>query len=100
MRKLIVLLALMATLMGCDNKQRETKLLEKIEQLENQLDECRNGAEKIHSKMKLSYEQKDFKLCKSLYSEMEQRHPDSQLFTEVRSIYDNVDSNNKCNYQY
>ncbi|MBW2602685.1 MAG: hypothetical protein JRE28_00005 [Deltaproteobacteria bacterium] len=90
MRKIIVLLLVMATLIGCDNKQREMELLEKIENLESQLDECQNAAEKIHAKMKLSYEQKDFPSCKNLYREMEQKHPDSKLFAEVKSIYEKI----------
>jgi len=90
MKKLIILSVILVTLLGCVNKQRETELLKKIAELENQLDECRYGAEKIHTKMKLSYEQKDYKTCKKLYKEMEQRHLDSELFSEVEAIYDKV----------
>jgi len=90
MKKLIILSVILVTLLGCVSKQRETELLKKIVELENQLDECRYGAEKIHAKMKLSYEQKDYKTCKKLYKEMEQRHSDSELFSEVKTIYDKV----------
>lgn len=89
MKKVFIIILLFA-IVSCVSKQRETELLDKITNLETQLDECQNGAEKIHSKMKLSFEKKDFQTCKSLYSEMEKRHPDSELFPEVKGIYDEI----------
>lgn len=87
MKKLIILTVIVASLISCNSKQRETELLNKISELESQLDDCQNGAEKLHAKMKLTYEKGDFQLCKDIYSEMEERHPDSELFSEVKSLY-------------
>jgi len=90
MKNMIILLVVLLNLMGCVSKQRETDLIEKIAKLESLLDDCQYGAEKIYAKMKLSYDQKDFQTCKKLYKEMEQRHPDSELFPEVKTIYDKI----------
>jgi len=92
MKKLLLLLLLVpmvfASLVGCVSKQQETKLLEKISELETQLDECQNGADKLHAKMKLNFSKKEYQLCKEVYLEMEKRHPDSEFFNEVKSLYD------------
>ena len=90
MKKLIFIVLLSTLLFGCVSKQRETELLDKINKLETKLDECENGAEKIYSKMKLSYEDGNIQECKDLYFEMEKRHPDSELFIEVKKIYDKI----------
>ncbi|HDH31484.1 MAG TPA: hypothetical protein ENH26_01775 [Candidatus Wolfebacteria bacterium] len=90
MRKSIILSLIFLTIIGCVSKQRGTELLEKTAKLESRLDNCENGAEKIHAKMKLSYEKKDFQTCKNLYNEMEKRHPDSELYKEVKAIYDKI----------
>ena len=88
--KNFMLILLIVTLASCVSKKKETELLIKISELENQLDDCQNGAEKLHAKMKLSYENNDFITCKSIYQEMETRHPDSELFIEVKSLYDKI----------
>lgn len=90
MKKIITLILLTTVLIGCVSKQRETELLNRIDELETKLDECENGAEKIHSKMKLELEKGNLQECKNLYLEMENRHPDSELFPEVKEIYDKI----------
>lgn len=90
MKKIITLILLTTVLIGCVSKQRETELLNRIDELETKLDECENGAEKIHSKMKLEFEKGNLQECKNLYLEMEKRHPDSELFPEVKEIYDKI----------
>lgn len=97
MKKIIILffLASILFLTACSDKEKEIELQNKITELENQLDQCQNGADKIYAKMKLSFEQNDFKSCKDLYREMEERHPDSELFSEVQSIYDKIIENEK-----
>jgi hypothetical protein len=90
MRTYFYLILTILTLFSCVSKQRESELLEKIAELENQLENCEYGAEKIHAKMKISYENKDFQTCKDLYSEMTKRHPESKLYLEVKQIYDKI----------
>lgn len=90
MKKLILLLTTIILLASCSDKKKESQLQNQITELQNKLDECVNGADKIHAKVKLAFEQNDLITCKSLYQEMEQRHPDSELFTEVKNIYDKI----------
>jgi hypothetical protein len=73
--------------MGCVSKERETALLKKIEKLEALLDECQNGAKRLHSKMKIYFEKANYDSCKIIFAEMEKRHPDSNLFPEVKKLY-------------
>lgn len=90
MRNLVIVTVIIFLLTSCVSKQRETELLKKIETLEKQLDECKHGAEKLHSRMKISFENKDYESCKDIYSQMEERHPESNLFQEVKTIYKKV----------
>jgi len=69
-----------------DNKELKSELAD----IKQELDDCEHGAEKLHAKMKKAFEKEDFSSCKSIFSKMENRHPDSELFTEVKSIYDKV----------
>ena len=96
MKNLFFATAIILLLASCVSKQRETELLDKIETLETQLDDCQNGAEKLHAKMKLNYDKKEFQICKEVYSEMEKRHPDSELFGEVKSLYDKIIKDEKA----
>ncbi len=96
MKNLILATAIVLLFVSCVSKQKETELLDKIESLENQLDDCQNGADKLHAKMKLNYDKKEFQICKEVYSEMEKRHPDSELFGEVKSLYDKIIKNEKA----
>ena len=78
-------------LQSCGPSQDEYDALKKKnEKLKAELDECRHGAEKLHSQMKIAFEKENFVECKSIYSEMEKRHPESEYFEKVKSIYDKV----------
>jgi hypothetical protein len=90
MKHLLLILTTIILLTSCSDKEKEAQLQSRITELEHQLDECQNGADKIHAKMKLSFEKNDFNACKNYYQEMKERHPDSELFVEVQSIYDKI----------
>ena len=90
MKHLVLIIATIFLLTSCSDKEKEAQLQNQITELENQLDECQNGADKIHARMKLSFKEDDFIAFKNYYREMEKRHPDSKLFTEVKSIYDKI----------
>ncbi len=88
--RIILLIILLFISVGCNNKEKENELLDKIKELETQLDECENGAEKLQARMKLSFEKGKYAECKSIYKEMEKRHPNSELLTEVQLIYQKI----------
>lgn len=71
-------------------EKKEAKLISKIEKLEKQLDMCQNGADKLHAKMNLNFQNKNYHACKELYSKMGKLHPESDLFPEVKKIYDKI----------
>lgn len=89
MRYLITLI-LLFSLISCSNEKKEKELLNQISELEQKLDECQNGAEKLSARMKLSFEKQDYESCKSIFKEMENRHPESELFSGVKDIYQKV----------
>jgi septal ring factor EnvC (AmiA/AmiB activator) len=95
MKHLVLILTTFFLLTSCSDKEKEAKLQNRIIELEIQLDECQNGADKIYAKMKLSFEQNDFVACKNYYHEMEKRHPDSELFVDVKNIYDTIITDEK-----
>lgn len=90
MRLLLTLIILSVLISSCSNEKREKELLNKISELESQLDDCQNGADKLHARIKIAFEKEDYPLCKSIYAEMEKRHPNSDLFNDVKNIYQNV----------
>ena len=73
---------------SCVSKQTEKKLLERISDLEIKYDECQNGAVKLHAKMILNHEKENFENCQEIFNEMENKHPESVLFMEVKSMYE------------
>ena len=90
MRLFLVLILLSVLFTGCTNEKREKELLNKISELETQLDDCQNGADKLHARIKIAFEKEDFELCKSIFQEMEKRHPNSELFLDVKNIYQKI----------
>ncbi|WP_321282135.1 hypothetical protein [Marinifilum fragile] len=89
LRITIVVLSILF-LFGCVSKSRETELLSKIEKLELELDELKNGDEKLYSEMKHYYQESKYPTCKSIYIEMEKRHTNSKHFVEVKDLYTKI----------
>lgn len=87
MRLFLTLFLLSVLIIGCTNEKREKELLKKISDIETQLDNCQNGADKLHARIKLAFEKSDYALCKTIYNEMEKRHPNSELLSDVKKIY-------------
>jgi len=91
MKKVLIPILLLILLINCVSKQRENELLEKIANLERQLDECENGAEKLHAKMEISFKNEDFISCKSIFNEMKKRHPESEYYYKVKAMFESVE---------
>lgn len=90
MKKAVLLSALAIILVGCSDEQVRLKYEEKIAELEQQLDECKNGADKIFAKAELAYNENDYGSVKTFYTEMEKRYPDSPHFSETKKMYEEV----------
>lgn len=84
--KKIYLILFLTSLIGfysCNNSELENK----IKELETQLDECQNGAEKLFSRMKIAYDETDFQKAKVIFEDLKGRHPDSEFFSQGQEIY-------------
>jgi len=90
MKKTILLFTIIIALGACSNKKKEAKLENRISELETQLDECKNGADKLLAKINISYDNENFESVKSIYFEFENRHPEATEFQEAKTIYNNV----------
>jgi hypothetical protein len=90
MKQPILYLLVILLLAGCVSKTRETELLNKITELEQELDDCQFGSDKILAKIKIEFENENFAEVKILFAEMEQRHPESEHYSESKSFYDKV----------
>jgi hypothetical protein len=80
----------MFALGACSDKKKETKLQSRISELETQVDECQNGADKLLAKIKISFENQEFNSVKTMYAEFQNRHPETEEFKEAKSLHDNV----------
>lgn len=96
MKNLIFFISILL-LSGCISKTREDELIKqqmlletKINDLLVELDECQNGAEKLYSKMNLSYTDKDYETCKSYFIEIQKRHPESKQFALAKKLHDKI----------
>jgi hypothetical protein len=85
MKKTIFIILSLTILIGCVNKKQEVLYKDKTE---SQLAEYESEAVKLHSQMKMFYEKNDFIKCRDVYTEMKNSYADSQLFIEVKSMYE------------
>lgn len=101
MKKKHLLLSLICVLFfsSCNNEKKESELQSKIEDLEKQLDECKNGEEKIISTIKNMYSKKNFKVAASHYSELLNRFPSSSYLSEGKEIFDKSNTEIKKEYE-
>lgn len=90
MKRTLLLLTIIFALGACSDKEKEAELENRISELETQLDECKNGADKLLAKIKIAFDEEDFSQVKTIYSDFQNRHPESEEFKEAQSINDEV----------
>lgn len=91
MRKFLPLLFIPVFLLGCQNNEAELDHLNaKISDLETELDNCRNGSDKLLASLKLSFEDGQYKTAQDLFKEIKDRHPESPEFTEANEINNKI----------
>ena len=90
MKRTILLITVIFALGACSDKEKEAELENRISELETQLDDCKNGADKLLAKIKIAFDEEDFSQVKAIYSDFQNRHPESEEFKEAKSINDEV----------
>ena len=90
MKRTFLLLTIIFALGACSDKEKEAELENRISELETQLDECKNGADKLLAKIQIAFEEENFENVKTIYSDFQNRHPESSEFKEAKSIHDQV----------
>jgi hypothetical protein len=95
MKTLFILILVLAVLGSCDGgagllEQKNKELQSRVDDLEKQLDDCQNGADKLLARMIVLYEKQALDSVRILFSSFEQRHPNSPQFIEAKQINDSV----------
>lgn len=90
MKRIFILLTIIFALGACSDKEKEAELENRISELETQLDECKNGADKLLAKIKIAFEEENFENVKTIFADFQNRHPESTEFKEAKSINDQV----------
>lgn len=90
MNRTFLLLIIIFAISACSDKKKELELQNRISELETQIDDCKNGADKILAKIKIAFEEESFENVKTLYADFQNRHPESIEFQEARSIHEQV----------
>lgn len=68
---------LLLILTSCVSQSEYDKVTDENEILKNELDECKNGAEKIIAKVEKAYSEKKFEQTKKMIAELYEKHPES-----------------------
>jgi hypothetical protein len=84
---LVITLGLLQIFTSCGISQQEyDELKEENELLKTELESCLYGAEKLLSQLVIAFEEEDFPQSKSLFNEIQQRHPHSEHYNEAKQI--------------
>jgi hypothetical protein len=72
---------------SCGPSQSDYDALKKENaKLEKQLDSCRHGADKLHSRIEQAFEEEDYATVTAVYSELERRHPDYAQLDDAEKL--------------
>ena len=84
--RFIIIFSVFFLFFSCVSKEREKELLSKISDLESQLDECENGAEKLIAKVEKAYVEKNYLEARKNIEALNERHPESPKNEEFKSL--------------
>lgn len=70
---------------SCSNEKRENELLDKISSLEKELDECKNGEERLFGILRNAVTSADHTLVLQTAEQIKSRYPGTALLDEVNS---------------
>lgn len=87
MKRIIFLLILIFLTATCSDKEKQDELKNRIVELEMQLDDCQNGAEKLLARIKIAFDEERFTDVKTIYFDFQNRHPESPEFSDAKTIY-------------
>lgn len=92
MRKTIISATIVFSFLfsGCSDKEKEAMLESQINQLEQELDDCQNGADKLLAKIQIAFEKENWEDVKVHFSVLESRHPESVEFQHAIIIHESV----------
>lgn len=73
---------------NCSNDKKEAELKNKISQLESELDECKNGEDKLYNNLKSSFDKKDFNQTYSNYTVLINKYPNSKYLLKAKEMFE------------
>lgn len=88
--KNLLLSLVIISLFGCVSKNREKELLQKINQVETELNSCKYGAEKQFKRMSLCFMDSNFVECKNIFESMRKDHPESPYLDSSEIIIEQI----------
>lgn len=90
--KIILSAIVVVTLTNCGVPQQEhDKLLSEVKVLEEKLDECSNGAEKLIAQIEKAFQEKDYSTTKEKINQLSSRHPESSKNKEFKELLSQID---------
>src|SRR5690606_8116615 len=82
----IIAVCLLVLASSCGNEKKEKLLEERISMLERQLDECKNGEERIIGRIKNHVQEKQHDLVITAVNELSQKFPGSSFLPDAKSL--------------
>lgn len=89
MRKVcFAILGLSVIMLSCSDEKKLSQLQSKIDSLENELDDCKNGEDRLIGEIRNYYNSKNYKEASATYTRLFNKHPGSQYINEAKDIFE------------
>ena len=76
------------TIISCNGGNKQKIMQAKIDSLEKELDNEKNGEKRIYDQVRYRYNQKDYAAAVNEFEKLKAKYPGSKSFEELKSIYD------------